>query len=295
MVFGQALDVVLQRIQAGGGEDAGLAHAAAQHLAPAQRLRDERPAAAQHRADRRAQPLGQADGNAVEAPHRFARADAEFHRGIADARAVQVRREAALVREPGCRVEVGGRHDAPAQRILQREQTAAREVKVVRLDRALDVRQRQGAVGLVCDGLRLQAAEHGAASGLVLVGVRLLPDDVFVAALAVREQRDQVGLRARGREQRRFMAEQLGRARLQAVDRRVVAVDVVAHFGRGHGGAHGRARAGDGVASEVYQFAGFFAHVVSRYAFSIMRSRSSGPALRQDVFDDAFCPGPFRA
>ncbi len=33
MVIGQSPDVVLQRVQASGGENAGLAHAAADHLA----------------------------------------------------------------------------------------------------------------------------------------------------------------------------------------------------------------------------------------------------------------------
>ncbi len=214
MVFGQPLDVVLERIQAGRGKYAGLTHAAAQHLAPAQRLFDEFLTAAQQRTNRRAQALGQADGDAVEAFHRGARTDAELHRRIAYAGAVQVGGEAAPVREPGRRLHVAGLEHAPAEGVLQREQAAAREVEIVRLDRALDVGEREAAVGLMRDRLRLDAAEHGAAAGLVLVGMRVLADDVFVAALAVREQRDQVALRARGREQRRFMAEQFGGALL---------------------------------------------------------------------------------
>ena len=37
VILGEPRDVVLERVQAGGGEDAGLAHAAAEHLAPAVR------------------------------------------------------------------------------------------------------------------------------------------------------------------------------------------------------------------------------------------------------------------
>ena len=71
-------------------------------------------------------------------------------------------------------LDVGGLKDAPAERVLQREQAAAREVEVIGLDRVGDVRQRQAAVRLMGDGLRLDAAEYGAAAGFVFVGVRYL-------------------------------------------------------------------------------------------------------------------------
>jgi hypothetical protein len=57
VVVCEAGDVVLQRVDAGGGQHAGLAHAPAQHLAPAPRLRCEITAATQQRADGCAQPL----------------------------------------------------------------------------------------------------------------------------------------------------------------------------------------------------------------------------------------------
>ncbi len=92
VVFGEPLDVVFERIEARRREHAGLAHAAAQHLARAARAFDERLAAHEHRSDRRPQSFRKADRDRIERcaerRHRFARRD----RRIADARAVQMRR-----------------------------------------------------------------------------------------------------------------------------------------------------------------------------------------------------------
>ena len=75
VILGQPRDVVLERVEAGGGEDAGLAHAAAEHLAPAVRAVDERLRAREQRADRRAEPLGQADADGVERRRQLAARD----------------------------------------------------------------------------------------------------------------------------------------------------------------------------------------------------------------------------
>jgi len=72
---------------------------------------------------------------------------------------------------------------------LEREQARARKVQVVRLDRCGDAFQCDAAVRFVFERLRLNAAEHGGAALLIPVGVRVLADDVFVAAAAMRHQR----------------------------------------------------------------------------------------------------------
>ncbi len=131
------------------------------------------------------------------------------------------------------------------------QQPGAGEVRIIRLDRLLDVGQQQRAVCLIAQGLRLDAAEHRGAARFPAVAVRLLADDVFVAALAMGHQRDQVRLRARRHKQRGFLAEHGGGALFQLLDGRVVAEYIVAHFGGGHCGAHRGAGAGDGVAAEV--------------------------------------------
>ena len=48
MVLREALDVMIQRVNSGRSEHAGLSHAAAEHLAPASRAADELDRSAQH-------------------------------------------------------------------------------------------------------------------------------------------------------------------------------------------------------------------------------------------------------
>jgi hypothetical protein len=87
---------------------------------------------------------------------------------------------------PGRRgLQVVERQDLAADRVLEAEQAALREVRVVRLDRRLDPPERQPSVGLVLQRLRLHAAEHRRAAAFPAIGVRHLADDVLVAAAAV--------------------------------------------------------------------------------------------------------------
>ena len=83
---GEAIDMVIERMDRRGGDDAGLAHAAADHLSPAVRASDEFLRAHQRRTDRRAQPLREADRDAVErrgdCPCRRARIAAERGRCV---------------------------------------------------------------------------------------------------------------------------------------------------------------------------------------------------------------------
>ncbi|MNN71954.1 hypothetical protein D3C81_1879440 [compost metagenome] len=99
----------------------------------------------------------------------------------------------------------------------------------------------------------LDGTEHGGAAALVLIGVGLLPDYVLVATFAMGHQPQQVAHGAGGHEERGLEAEALGQAGFQAVDRGVLAIDVVAQFGALHGLAHAASGLGDGVAAQVDQ------------------------------------------
>ena len=55
VIFGQALDVVVDGVEGRGGENAGLSHPAAEHLAETMRAFDKGGAAGDDRSDRRAQ------------------------------------------------------------------------------------------------------------------------------------------------------------------------------------------------------------------------------------------------
>ncbi|MNU97151.1 hypothetical protein D3C71_872130 [compost metagenome] len=256
MVFGQSLDVMVQRMQRRCGQHTGLAHRAARRLSHAPRPCNEGRTAAQRTADRRTQPFAEAHRHGVEVP-RDAPCAGLGRRRIAgrgrveQARAIQVRRQAVPPRQAsrGAKVRIG--QASPPQRVLQRKKPRDGEVLVVRLDRLGDRRQRQSAVVRVVQRLRLHAAEHRGAAGFPAVAVRHLADDVLVAAPAMRQHRAQVGLRARRHEHRRLEAQHAGDARLQCVDGRVFAISVVAHGRALHGLVHRGRGPRDRVAAQI--------------------------------------------
>ena len=149
------------------------------------------------------------------------------------------------------RFDITGVQDLAVEGVLQCQQARAREVWIDRFDGGLDLLQRQGAVGLVLDRLRLDTAQHRGATALHAIGVRLLADDVLVAALAVAQQRHQIALGAGGEEQCCRLAGALGSIGFQARHARVVAPDVVTERGIEHHLTHRLAWAGDGVAAEI--------------------------------------------
>ena len=112
------------RIAPGRGEDSRLPHAAAQHLAPAPRGPDEVAPAAQHRADRRAEPLRQAHRHRIEALRDRPRRHALLHRGVPQPRAVEVQREPCAVGELARRRPRSPRA-APGRRSCSRARSAA--------------------------------------------------------------------------------------------------------------------------------------------------------------------------
>ena len=77
----------------------------------------------------------------------------------------------------------------------------------------------------------MDAAQRPPAALFVDVGVGLVAQDHLVAAAAVRQQADQVAHGAGGDEQGRLFAQPVGGQRLQPLDGRVVAENVVAHLG----------------------------------------------------------------
>ena len=101
------------------------------------------------------------------------------------------------------------------------------------------------------DGGELHPGIGRRGAGFVPHHVRVLADDHIVAGPGQQLDGDLVGHRAARHEQRRFLAEQRGDPLLQEVDRRVLAVLVVADRRFGHGPAHLRRRPGDGVRTQV--------------------------------------------
>src|SRR5579859_7247347 len=75
--------------------------------------------------------------------------------------------------------------------------------------------------------------------------------DDLLARMCQAQLREQIALRAAGDEDRGFLAENLRSMRLERVDARVFAKDVVANFGRAHRLTHFGRRLGNRVAAKV--------------------------------------------
>ena len=122
----------------------------------------------------------------------------------------------------------------------ERQQARRRKMNVPRFDGLGDAFERNSAVRLILQRLRLDAAENGGSALFVAIGVGFLPDQVFVAAAAMSHQGRQIALRTAAEKQRTLETETFSHQCLQAIDSGVVAIDVVAHFRCGHGGTHAR-------------------------------------------------------
>ena len=95
----------------------------------------------------------------------------------------------------------------------------------------------------------LNAAQNGAATGFVFIGVRVLAGDVFIPATTMTEQGAQITLGAGGKEQTGCFASTFGKGCFQKIDRRVIPINIIPQGGFQHRGAHPRARLGDRIAS----------------------------------------------
>ena len=119
--------------------------------------------------------------------------------------------------------------------------------------RVLDRREVHRAVRPILERADARADDDRVTGRLVDDDVVLAAGDRLLAAAQVRHLRDEVAHRPRRDEEARLLAEQLGGAFLEGVDRRVVAEDVVADLGLGHRAAHRRRGLRDGVAAQVDQ------------------------------------------
>ena len=256
MVLGQSVYVMVQGVKPSGCQVAGLAHAASQHLADPEGPGNGVLVSGQHRADRSAEALGQAERNGVGFGAVGVDPDPLGDRRVEQAGAVKVDGQVVL---PGCCDQVGYLVDGlgvPVDGVLQAEETGHRVVLVGFLDGSPDVVRREAALLVDLEGPRNGTSEGRRAPNLVDHDVVVPAGQELVTSLAVGKNSSQVGLGARGAKEGSLLAGQSGDPFLEGVDRGVLAVDVVADRGFGHGPTHGRCGPGDGVAAEVGPNAG---------------------------------------
>ena len=131
VVVGQPFDHRLQRDDAGGGDDARLAHPTTETRPIGPRLVDEIARPAEQRTHGRAQPLRQAEHRGVGARGQLARRHPERDRRVPDAGTVAVQRQLLRARDVGDRVDLDEPPRAPARghvRVLEGERGDRRQV-----------------------------------------------------------------------------------------------------------------------------------------------------------------------
>ena len=234
---------MVERVERAGGDDARLAHRAADHLLPAPGLLDELRGAGEAGAERGAEALREVDPGGVEQRRPVARGDAAGDDRVHEAGAVEVRAQAELGRDAEHRLEPLEPPHAAAhevRRLLDVDEPRHRLVAVARPGAA---RRRTWSAVNVPSSL---------SSGLTIAPVRAagLPDsamigcaercriDLVAARPDVQPQADVVAHRPRRQEHRGLVAEEGRDALAQLGDRRVQEVLLVAHLGGGHDAPH---------------------------------------------------------
>lgn len=192
-------------------------------------------------------------------------------------------RKAVRVAERAQRVQIVERQrGAPRAHVrrFDRHDAGRRALRVVGVaQRVLQRVERNFAARVRRERVQDDAADHGHSPRLVVVKVGIVADEQFPAALALRENRAQIGHRARRQPAGGLLAEQVGRIRFEPVGAGVFAIDVVADVGLVHRLAHGCRGQGDGVAQEV-ELDGLAAHAgISSSSFSVT-SRAIACACR---------------
>ena len=273
--------MVVERVEPGGGEDAGLPHGAAEALLPLPRGLDEGGGTGQNGTHRAAEPLAEIHPDRIERGGEAGGVNARFHDGVEEPGAVHMEQQPVRLRRLAHRLDGLERPDRAAalvRGLLHHREPRARRIAVHGADRIGEL------LGRIDPGLAVESADHGAgerrraaAFGGDDVGGAVA--DHLVAGAAMDQQRDLVAHGA-GREEDGGLLAQQGRdARLKRVDRGVFAALLVADLGLGHGVAHGRRRPRHRVAPEI--------DVIARHA-----TLSSIVNWRPSPSNDATEPAP---
>lgn len=253
VVVGEAIDVVLQGIDAGRRDDAGLAHSAAEQVLETPGLGNELLVAGQDAADGATESLREIDPTGIEVLAVVARGDTGCDDGVEESRPVKVHEEAVLASDGGDLFNRLHWPDATAAKIvgvLDADESCMWEVRIVGADQGLDLRSGEDAVVGV-DGADRCAAVNGRAAAFKVDRVAGRFDDDLVTGSAVDGVGDQIAHRAGREEEGGLLAGEVGDHVLKAVDAGVFAFLLITDFGVGDGLAHAGGGAGLGVAGEV--------------------------------------------
>ncbi len=160
---------------------------------------------------------------------------------------------------------VGG-DDLSADRIFEADKLRVGKDGVIRFDGGTDLIDRYRSIGVVFNGLGLDASQHGGSAAFVGVGMGVLADDIFVASPAMGHYGDQIAHRTATYEERGLFVEHVSGPRLQAMNRRIVTEYIVTDRRFHHCPSHLSRRVCDGVASQIdHRGAGGFGRSCGRH------------------------------
>src|ERR1700675_2415558 len=254
VVLMQARRRMFEGQKARSGNDANLAHSAAEHFAIDAGALDKFAGAEDHGPDRSAEAFREAEHHGINFLGHVGDVVAERSRSVKDACAVQVHFQAECVGTIADFVHAGrGINGATGHvaGIFQTDKGGLRVVINFGPDGGFDLVPGKDAVVAAADSARHATRYRGHRCKFVEVDVAALFAKDFVSVVGPDFDGDEVAHAARGNEQSRFLPEDFRSAFLELVDRGIFAVNVVAHFGGGHGAAHFVAGARDGIAAEI--------------------------------------------
>ena len=230
MILLKTVQVVVQSIDPCGSDDPGLSHPASEHLSETVDPIDKGFRPRHEGTHGRAQAFRKADRYGIGAPGVFFGFDAAGGRGIPEPGPVEMDHEVfRLCQAIDITHLFDGINASPSvvMGILKADQFRYRQMMIVRADRLFDLRGIKNAPDPL-EEVELDARDRPAGPSLKIVGMRGGLDDHLVSWLGVRLDRNLIGHRSGGHEDRRLFSEDSGHLFLEGIDRRIFPEDVIA-------------------------------------------------------------------
>ena len=252
VVVRETCDVVVECVEHGSRDDAGLPQRAAEQELERPRSADRSLRSGEDRSERTAEPFREAQRHRVGERAVAGRGDAGGNRGIQQSCAVQVDGQPELVRRVRDRRQlVEGPHTAARAAVRVLEHDDPDRLELVALLHDSTQLQRRDPAGDAGKAMGDEPRVDGGPARLVDQHVRPLLGDEHLTGSRVHAERDLVRHRRSWQEEGVLLAEELGRAPLELVHGRVLARLLVAELGDRHRREHRGSGPGRGVGSEV--------------------------------------------
>ena len=253
VVFSQTVELMVERVEPGGGKDPDLPHGATEPSAVPCRADQDVARAGQQRSSRRSQSFGEGDADQVEWGSQLSRSPAGRDGGVPETCPVQI----------GQYVMPGSGGADPIDLVLWEHHAAGTVVRVFqpgqrrwrieqvtpRLSGGLE--RFGGEESSLADFGQLDARVGRGPTGFVPRQVALPHDDDVVTGPSERPQSDLVGHRSAGQPQRAFLAEERRDAFLQCVYGGIFTELVVTNRCGRNRRPHSRRRTRDGVRAQI--------------------------------------------